>query len=272
MRLYAFAGVGRRFGDAAGFWRRPMDDGNLRQLYPDGFLPSIQSGIWDASGVVGAKRTLGGWDADLSLGFGRNTFDYDVVNSVNVSLGTASPTRFHAGRLASSQLTTNLDLTRDVRVGLPAPLHVALGGELRRDRYAVRAGDSASWMNGGVPIYDASGNPTTRPAPVGAQAFPGYRPQDAGAHARTNAAAYVDLSTDLAPNLLVDVAGRTERYSDFGGTATGKLSARWEPVKGYALRGAASTGFRAPTLGQAYYASTSSRAGTARSRAPRCSA
>jgi iron complex outermembrane receptor protein len=57
--------------------------------------------------------------------------------------------------------------------------------------------------------------------------------------------------------LLVNLAGRVERYSDFGSTADGKLAARFEPAAGFAIRGAAGTGFRAPSLAQSFFSATS---------------
>src|SRR5205085_1963890 len=82
---------------------------------------------------------------------------------------------------------------------------------------------------------------------------PGFRPKDAGDHSRNNVAAYVDLSNDITAQLLIDVAGRVEHYTDFGSTTTGKVSGRYEPVKGFAFRGAVSSGFRAPSLGQEFF-------------------
>jgi iron complex outermembrane receptor protein len=255
VQLYAFGGASRRFGDAFGFWRRPRDDNNFRGIYPNGFLPEEQPIVKDGSGFVGLKGQSLGWDYDLSTGYGRDVFDMNVVNSVNVSMGANSPTRFYAGQLAFGQWTTNLDLFRDFKTAF-APLHAAWGLEYRDDQYKVGVGDPASYANGGVPIIDSLGNQTTRPAPVGSQVYPGFRPQDVGNHSRSNGAGYVDLSSDLTSQLLVDVAGRYEHYSDFGGTTTGKVAARFEPVHGVAFRGAVSSGFRAPSLGQEYFSNT----------------
>jgi iron complex outermembrane receptor protein len=256
IQLYAFGGVSHRFGDAFAFWRRPQDVTNVRSIYPNGYLPEEQPTILDGSGFGGLKGRAVGWDYDLSTGYGRDKFAMNVVHSVNVSLGASSPTSFYDGTLAFGQWTNNLDLFRDVAVGLRSPLHVAWGAEFRVDQYQITQGDSASWKNGGAPVLDANGNPTSTPAPVGAQAYPGFRPEDAGSHSRNNAAAYIDLSNDITSQLLVDVAGRAEHYSDFGSTTTGKLSGRYEPIKGYALRGAISSGFRAPSLGQEYFSNT----------------
>ena len=256
IQLYAFGGASHRFGDAFAFWRRPQDATNVRSIYPNGFVPEEQPTILDASGFGGLKGRALGWDYDLSTGYGRDQFDMHVVHSVNVSLGANSPTNFYAGQLAFGQWTNNLDVFRDLDVGMHAPLHFAWGAEFRVDQYKVTQGDTASWINGGAKVLDANGNPTTTPAPVGTQGYPGFRPEDAGSHSRNNVAGYVDLSSDITSNLLVDVAGRAEHYSDFGSTTTGKVSARYELIKGYALRGAISTGFRAPSLGQEFFSNT----------------
>ena len=256
VELYAFGGASHRFGDAFAFWRRPQDPTNVRSIYPNGYVPEEQPVIIDASGFGGAKGRAYGWDYDLSTGYGRNSFDMNVVHSVNVSMGNNSPTNFYAGQLAFGQWTNNLDVDRDFDVGMHAPLHTAVGAEFRVDQYKVSPGDPASYENGGVHVLDANGNPTATLGAVGSQGYPGFRPEDAGSHSRNNVAGYVDLSSDITSQILIDVAGRAEHYSDFGSTTTGKVSGRYEPVKGYALRGAISTGFRAPSLGQEYFSNT----------------
>jgi iron complex outermembrane receptor protein len=255
MQLYAFGGLSHRFGDAFGFWRRPRDPNNLIALYPNGYLPEEQPVVWDGSGFVGVKGQAVGWDYDLSTGYGRDVFDMNVVNSVNVSMGASSPRDFYAGQLAFGQWTTNLDVNRDIRLGF-APLHTAWGLEFRDDQYKVGVGDTASYGNGKTFVLDSLGRPTTTPAAVGSQVYPGFRPQDAGSHSRNNVGGYVDLSSDLTSQLLVDVAGRYEHYNDFGGTTTGKIAARYEPIHRIAFRGAVSSGFRAPSLGQEYFSNT----------------
>jgi iron complex outermembrane receptor protein len=54
----------------------------------------------------------------------------------------------------------------------------------------------------------------------------------------------------ITKRLDLDVSDRQDRYSDFGTTNNAKLSVRYQPVDFLTLRGAASTGFRAPTLFQ----------------------
>ncbi|MGH7527955.1 MAG: TonB-dependent receptor [Gemmatimonadales bacterium] len=255
VEVYSFGGGTVRSGEAAGFFRRALDDRTVRAIYPNGFLPLIATKISDFSGVAGVRGDRSGWRWDLSANYGRNLFHFDVRNSNNVTLGTASPTEFYAGRLIFDQFTANLDLAKSYEIGLASPLNLAIGGEFRRDGYQIGQGEPDSYRDGGVPIVD--GPAAGAQGAPGAQVFPGFRPTDSTDMNRNNVAGYVDLETRLASKLLVGVAGRVEHYSDFGSTTDGKVTARFEPVPGLAVRGAIATGFRAPSLGQSFFSATS---------------
>ena len=255
--LYAFGGVSTRDGNSAANWRLPNGNNTVRALWPDGFLPLINTEIWDASGAVGAKGTVGGWNWDVSTVFGGNSLHYTVNNSNNASMGTASPTDFDAGELRFGQSTTNLDLFRNLGVTDGITVRTAIGAEFRLDKYEILAGDEASWIDGGQRILDGpnAGSATILPAP-GAQGFPGFRPADEQDVTRNNYAIYVDLESDLTSRLLLGLAGRYEDYNDFGSTTTGKVTARFAITPELALRGAWNSGFRAPSLGQSFFSST----------------
>ncbi|HEX2249192.1 MAG TPA: TonB-dependent receptor [Gemmatimonadales bacterium] len=253
--VYFFGGGTLRRGEAAGFYRRALDDRTVRAIHPNGFLPLIATKISDFSGVAGVRGERSGWRWDVSADYGRNLFHFDVKNSNNVTLGTASPTEFYAGTLIFDQFTANVDLARSFAIGLASPLNVAFGGEFRRDGYHINEGEPDSWRDGGVPILD--GPNAGAPGAPGAQVFPGFRPTDATDQSRNNVAGYVDLEAQVIPRILVGIAGRVERYSDFGSTTDGKITARFEPIPGFAVRGAIATGFRAPSLGQSYFSATS---------------
>jgi iron complex outermembrane recepter protein len=255
LELYTFGGITYREGQAAGFFRRANDDRTVRSIYPDGFLPEITSEIWDLSGAGGARGTMAGWRWDASSVYGGNSFGFGVVNSANASLGGSSPTSFEAGTIQFSQWTSNIDFSRELAVGLPAPVNVAFGAEFRLDRYEIEAGEPDSYRDGGARILDGP-NAGNQPA-LGSQVFPGFRPSDERSESRNNVAVYLDLESNLHESFLVNVAGRVERYSDFGSTADGKVAARFEPVRGYAVRGAVGTGFRAPSLAQSHFSATS---------------
>ncbi|HEX4266402.1 MAG TPA: TonB-dependent receptor [Steroidobacteraceae bacterium] len=69
---------------------------------------------------------------------------------------------------------------------------------------------------------------------------------------RTAQALFIELDIPMAKNLDFDVSDREDRYSDFGRTNNGKVTLRYSPFKFLTFRGAASTGFRAPTLYDLY--------------------
>src|SRR2546423_11208477 len=254
-QVYAFGGVGRRNGQGAGNWRIAANNNNVRAIYPDGFLPLINSKIGDYSGTLGVKGDVLGWGYDLSGVYGHNRFDFDITNSVNPTLGTASPTSFYSGSLKFGEATGNLDFVRAFPVSMfAAPLNVAIGAEARHDSYGIIAGEPDSYRDGGVKVLDGP-NAGAQPTP-GAQVFPGFQPGDAGDHSRNNYAAYIDFETSPLSRFLLGLAGRTEHYSDFGSATIGKVSGRLELAPGYAIRGAYNSGFRAPSLGQEFFSST----------------
>jgi iron complex outermembrane receptor protein len=255
LELYAFGGFGRREGEAAGFFRRAQDDRTVRSLHPNGFLPLIRSEIMDGSAVAGVRGRIGGWRWDASTGYGRNSFRFDVANSNNVTLGNASPTDFYVGTLNNGQWSTNVDLAREVMLG-GQPLRLATGAEFRVDQYRIEAGEEDSYRNGGISILDTLGRPTGRQGQLGAQVFPGFQPTDAADESRNNVALYADAEADITARFLLGAAARFENYSDFGATTTFKATSRLTLLPGFVLRGAASTGFRAPSLQQSFYSAT----------------
>ena len=253
--LYAFGGASQRDGSHGGFYRRALDARNWPQIYPQGFLPTIQPDVTDGSGTVGVRGVIGGeWFYDVSAGLGHNRFDFTVVNSLNASLGPNVPpnqTEFDSGGLAFDQGVVNLDLTRGVDLGLASPLNVAFGGEYRHESFQIVAGEVNSYADGGS--RDQFGGV----AALGAQVFPGFRPSNAVDASRDSFAGYLDLEADVLAKLRIGLAGRAEHFSDFGGTADGKITARLLAHRTLAIRAAASTGFRAPSLAQANFSTVS---------------
>ncbi len=260
VEIYAFGSYGVRDGNGAGFYRRSLDVRNRNwaasttsfvPIYADGFLPLIASEIIDISAAAGLRGTFGSWDYDLSLTYGSNLLNYRVENSVNTSLGgTLSARRFNAGGLRSGQTSINLDLRRDLDIGIGDNVSLALGGEYRDENYKIVAGEEQSYING--PFSAAPFN-----AAGGSQVFPGFRPANATDRSRKSYAAYVEVDADLSSAFTLQLAGRYEHYSDFGDTVNGKAALRFEPIDGLALRGSISTGFRAPSLAQQVFATTS---------------
>jgi len=250
--LYGFGTFTRRHTVGASYFRYPDSSANVPSIHPVGYRPESIGRNRDMQIVAGMRGTLAEWNLDGSLNGGGNTFDFRLRRSLNASLGAASPTSFRVGSYRFNQGSINLDGSRGLAVG-DGHLNLALGAEYRRERFRTRPGDPASYTAG----------PHTN-APVGAQAGRGLQPQDAARLSRKVAAGYAEVSSDLTERVFVDAAARYERYSDFGGNASGKLSTRWELAPGFALRGASSSNFRAPSLSQIGFEATTTGYGTDR--------
>jgi iron complex outermembrane receptor protein len=253
---YAFGSLSRKHGEGAGFFRRPGDDRTVRAIWPNGFLPVIQSEVIDFSLGGGVKGRTGDWAWDLSTVYGLNDLAYTTAESVNDTLGANSKKSFDSGALRFDQSTTNFDATNTFRLGFATPLKVALGAEYRWEQYKITAGEPDSYRDGGLLILDGPNAGLRGTSAPGAQVFAGFKPSDAGSHDRNAKSVYLDLEQAFTDQWLVSVAGRYEDYSDFGSKGTGKLASRFEFSKAFALRGSLSTGFRAPHLAQEWFSST----------------
>ena len=250
--LYGWASFQDRETISAGFFRRALDDRNTIQIYPNGFLPLINPVTTDYSALGGVRFDWAGWEADASLGYGSNKMEFDIINTLNRSLGTASGTEFDAGGFEHNQLVGALSMVKGFAVdGLASELNVAWGVEARREGYEIFAGEPDSYRNGGVLL--PGGGVTAS----GAQVFPGFRPENELEEDRTAIGAYVDLEANVTDALLVSGAVRAESYSDFGETVTGKLAARYDLTDSFAVRGSVQNGFRAPSLQQQFFTTTS---------------
>lgn len=228
---------------------------------------SILRKITDASASVGVRgKILNGWNYDLSNTYGQNQFKYTVENTSNATQGIKSALTFNAGKLGFMQNTINLDLSHEYDV--MAGLNLAFGGEVRLENYKITAGDQKSYER-----YDINGAPATptTPAnqlptdffgvarPAGAQVFPGFRPANALSENRTSGAGYVDVELNPTKAWLLNAAVRYENYSDFGNTFNYKFATRIKLMTGLNFRAAIATGFRAPSLQQKYFNSTSTQ-------------
>ena len=253
--FYGFGIASHRLGHASGiFFRRPREINTVRSLHPDGFLSKTHSRVTDVSLVGGARGVIDDWRWDLSSGYGVNSIELEGRETNNVSLGDSSPTEFRLGILRFGQWTTNLSATRALRLPGASAARLVVGAEARLDQYRVTAGEPDSYRDGGVRVI---GGPLAGSlAPVGAQGLPGYRPEDEVDVSRHNLAAYVDLESEIKSGILASLAGRAERYSDFGSTADAKASARVQVYPGVALRASAGSGFQAPSLIQSFHSTT----------------
>jgi iron complex outermembrane recepter protein len=250
--LHAHGGYTLRKGYASGFYRLPNSESQVDlNVYPNGFLPEINPlmNAWSATAGVRARR--GPWQGDLSLTYGGDSFHFFIDNSLNASLGQASPRNFDAGRLRYAQTSVNLDGVRRIEQDALKSVSVVGGAELRRETYGIAAGQPESYELG--PELTSSG---AAKAP-GSQVFPGFRPDDASDNSRLSTAVYAGVETQPTARTNLDLGARFENYSDFGNTLTGKAALRVVMFKNdqheVALRGSVSSGFRAPGLQQIWY-------------------
>ena len=238
-QIVGWGGYQYRRSESAAFPRNPSNSGNVLSVYPNGFLPIIQTFSRDFNITGGVKGAVGTWDTSLLASYGKNTLDYNTIESINASLGASSPHNFYDGAASYDQFVVNLDTSHDYSLGDASDLTVAAGAEYRREGYSISAGEPDS--------YSGSG----------AQGFPGFSPANEVDQHRDNVSGYLDLEGKFA-TVSLGVAGRVEHYSDFGTTANGKVSARWDITPNFALRGGVQTGFRAPSLQQEYFTSVAS--------------
>ena len=192
---------------------------------------------------------------DISSKFGGNEISFDVDNSINASLGDATPTHFYAGKLTFQQFTNNVDLSKtfDGLLGTRT-FNVAAGAELRFDRYAIGPGQPESYLD-----YNPPGTPAAQLKASGVQVFGGFRPDNVVDENRRSVGVYLDLESDITSRLLVSTAVRYENYSDFGGNVSGKLVGRYKLTDTLAIRGGVNRGFRAPSLHQRFFSSVSTQ-------------
>jgi iron complex outermembrane receptor protein len=259
---YGFATFGKTDGVNDINWRNPAANPaiykttavfpgfDLNKIYPGGFTPHEGIHARDFQTVAGLRDTKGDkltWD--LSASYGRNQSGFFLNNSINASLGPASPFAFDLGRLIQKEFNLNADAVYRLDVaGLPEPVNVAFGVERRVETYEIRAGDPASYAVGPGAAAGLAPN---------SNGFPGFNPQQAGEWDQTSYAAYVDLEAQLTDRWSAGAAGRYEDFSEFGNKFTGKLATRFAFTPDFAIRASYSTGFRAPTPAQLNSTSTS---------------
>jgi iron complex outermembrane receptor protein len=261
--VYGNAGIGKRAGNSAGFYRLPHQSRTFTGAYFNGFLPEINSKISDKSLTAGIKGKAKDWNVDFSNTYGQNSFLFKISNTSNASMLNATPTTFDAGGFSFTQNTTNLDLSRRFDDALEG-VNVAFGAEHRFENYSIIAGQLESYAQ-----YDVNSDPITNPSqvtrkdffgntrPGGSQVFPGFSPANEISRDRSSVAGYLDIEADLTKEFLLGFAARFEDYSDFGSTINAKLSARYKVSENVSIRAAGNTGFRAPSLHQLNFNSTS---------------
>lgn len=274
--LYSFGGYSERTALGSGFYRSATDNNNVSQVYPDGFLPGIDNTAQDTSFAFGYRHELNkAWSMDASVVYGKNTYDFDSSNTINSSIAAeylannpaatdadiaanAGPTEGYSGGIEFDQMTVNFDLAGSVDLGMSSELYIGLGAEYRDESYNINQGELNSYscgLSNSGSSFPAVNSPTTAFAACGFQAYPGLQ-KDTNV-GRDSVALYVDLEQNLSIDWLMGLAIRYEDFDLAGSETIGKLSSRYDLTDNFAIRGAISTGFRAPSLQQTAYTAIS---------------
>lgn len=252
--LYSFGGLSRKDILAYGFFRNanPTDANSNPAIFPDGYLPELPGKNVDYSLFAGVtKKSINGWNIDLSTGYGINYLDLYANKTTNPSMGAASPTDFFVGRNTFGQSTSEATFSKSY-AGLLGTnsTNIAFGSQLRIDNFKLGEGDSASYKVG--PLAQSNNK-----AP-GSSGRPGISSADRTNVSRTNIGVFADIESDITEKFLIAVAGRYENYSDFGSNVSGKLATRLKLTNDVAVRASINRGFRAPSLQQIFNSQTTS--------------
>ena len=228
----------------------------FNELLPGGYTPQFTADINDTSLTMGTRGEIKGGFLDEALydisgSVGRNKSTYTLVNTVNPSLGALNADQpglsFEAGSYIQLEKALNADLVKSVDVGLSEPINVATGFEWRQESFEIVSGEQASWQQGPLATQGFS---------VGSHGFAGFSPEAQGLDKRQSIAAYLDVEAYVTEDLLLGAALRYEDFSSFGDTTNYKLTAQYRLTDELSVRASHSTGFRAPTVGQANVVNT----------------
>ena len=214
----------------------------FNQVFPGGFTPRFGGKVIDSNFVSGLRGEWNGIGYDVSASFGRSEIQYVMRSSLNPSMGPNSPTSFDLGTQIQSERLLNVDFTYPIDLGLASDLNLAFGGQVHAEQFEIKAGDRASSEPGGFQDQGFA---------IGSNGFQGFSVDVAGRFKRRSNALYVDAEVDVTENWLASAAFRWEDFEDFGNTSNFKLATRVDLSDNLSLRAAYSTGFRAPTVGQA---------------------
>ncbi len=272
--FYSFGNFSDTYGNYSFFFRSPNRTGVLTpvpnnpqnpaegnfswgDVFPLGFTPRLEGFQTDFSSVTGIKGDLGaGVNYDVSASFGHNRINYKLNGTLNPSWGPLSQQDFRPGDLQQFERNINVDLSKEFM----EKVNVAVGFQKRNEAYTMYEGDYQSyaagpWAGVGNLVNPEASSDTldvyyNAPA-IGANGLAGTSKDNAGTFEGSSWGSYVDIEYDITEALLVQAAFRHEEFKDFGSADNFKVAARYTVADWLTLRGGYSTGFHAPTPGQA---------------------
>ncbi len=240
LEVFGHATVGLRSAESAYFFRYPGTASTDETIYPQGFRPVAVGHNADLSATLGLRSRLDDWHIEAATSFGTNFFENRLENTLNASLGPASPTSFRTGSLSYTQTTLQATATKQTTDAAS----LLLGTEARFEEHRTVAADPAAYQAG--PYVDRE---------VGAQGGGVITPADARTKTRTSVSAFASLEIDAAENLSLVAASRIDHANDFGTAITGRFGANLQ-LGSFVVRASGSNNYRAPNLGQLNYSVT----------------
>ncbi|WP_404339852.1 TonB-dependent receptor plug domain-containing protein [Pseudoalteromonas mariniglutinosa] len=279
--LYGFITYSNRENESAAFFRHHANaDGNPLladgdATIPMGFLPKINTVIDDISYNFGFKKDF---DNDASLDFsytyGENSIDYTTRDTINASYANflryeqglsadeirrSIPREAYAYGLELSLQTLNLDYTKDYD-----NYSLAMGAELRTDEFRILQGSEYAYrdydtLNGTSIFAGMSNGIGSEDAAGGSQGFGGSAPESSVDESRDVISFYLDAEAYAIDDVIISGALRYDNYKGFGDTVNFKLAGNWSLTDDLSLRGALSSGFRAPSMQQLYFNNVSTQ-------------
>ncbi len=272
-QLYGFLTYSQRENQSAAFFRHNANT-NENPLLADnqasilqGYLPKIDSDIQDISYNLGYKVSFDNETAlDISYTYGKNEIDYTTSESLNASYANYL---LHTTDLSSDELRENLPRSSSA-YGLSLSLEtvnllfskdyenysIVLGAEFRHDKYKIIPGEPYSYLD-----YDTE---NSRPlfendAAGGIQGFPGVSLDLAVNEGRNVVSFFADSITQINDFIKLSAAIRYDDYDVLGNSSNIKIAGHGQLSDNFIVRGAYSTGFRAPSMQQMYFNNVSTQ-------------
>jgi iron complex outermembrane recepter protein len=202
--------------------------------------------------ILSLDGVVANWDYQTALTFNENKYRQNlagysdgakitagVLNGIINPFGAQSAAG--AAYIDAAALNGNLQNAKGTVTGFDAKASREFGDWFSATRSAALAVGAEYRRE----KYRQAGNTEFAEAVV---ASTGFDPETLNAGSRNVYAAYAELNVPLTKRLDVTAAMRYDNYSDVGSTVNPKFSFRYEHSKQVLVRGAVSTGFRAPDL------------------------
>lgn len=213
------------------------------ETIPSGFVPRFGGDNEDKAAALGIRGDLevgSGLSYDFSVSRGSNRADFFIRNTVNASLGPNTPRDFVPGGQRQTETIVDADFVYSLAAGFASDLNIAFGAQYHKEEFDLFAGDPNSFALG--PLADQGFSSSSN----GFGGFPNSTSADQDSYA-----GYIDLEADLTDQFTMQAAVRYEDFSEFGSTTDFKVAGIYHVNDMLSFRGAFSTGFHAPTAGQA---------------------